>query len=98
MLSQGWLPQFFRGFRFLTCAQALTACRGAGTPLQNDLQELESLLSFLLPDVFTEGQGHSYAAQEADHQEVPRLGYLPCYPSGLPLHLSGLRSLTQSYV
>ena len=25
-----------------------------GTPLQNDLGELESLLSFLLPDLFTD--------------------------------------------
>lgn len=42
-----------------------------GTPLQNDLEELQSLLSFLLPDVFGEGDGCRGAVQqeESDPEE-----------------------------
>lgn len=67
-----------KGWQCVTCAEALIACRRAGTPLQNDLEELHSLLSFLLPDVFSDSEDHLYATQEADQQEVLRSSYLPC--------------------
>lgn len=41
-----------------------------GTPLQNDLEELQNLLSFLLPDVFNA----DVAAQLADEQAWARQG------------------------
>lgn len=43
-----------------------------GTPLQNDLGELQNLLQFLLPDVFREEDASELEAQ--------------VHPSGLSLH------------
>jgi hypothetical protein len=36
-----------------------------GTPLQNDLQELHALLAFLLPGIFTSGEGANALAEQA---------------------------------
>ena len=47
-----------------------------GTPLQNDLQELQNLLGFLLPDVFKDDA----AAHLADVQVSPTaFGIYPCW-------------------
>lgn len=51
----------------MTCRRRLML---TGTPLQNDLDELQNLLSFLLPDVFQA----DVAAQLADEQVCAGMG------------------------
>jgi SWI/SNF-related matrix-associated actin-dependent regulator of chromatin subfamily A member 5 len=51
-----------------------------GTPLQNNLHEFYALLSFLLPDIFTDStpfdKAFNLATNEVDNQQLVRAHYL----------------------
>ncbi|KAM6938744.1 chromodomain-helicase-DNA-binding protein 1-like [Lycodopsis pacificus] len=57
------LTQFSVGFRVLL----------TGTPIQNNLQELYSLLSFIQPDIFTAEEADDFTNSYADIQSRPAL-------------------------
>ncbi|KAM8875573.1 chromodomain-helicase-DNA-binding protein 1-like isoform 2-T2 [Spinachia spinachia] len=57
------LNQFSAGFRVLL----------TGTPIQNNLQELYSLLSFVQPDIFTAEEADNFTHSYADVQTRPAL-------------------------
>ncbi|XP_042339987.1 chromodomain-helicase-DNA-binding protein 1-like isoform X2 [Plectropomus leopardus] len=57
------LTQFSVGFRVLL----------TGTPIQNNLQELHSLLSFIQPNIFTADESDSFAKSYSDVKSQPAL-------------------------
>lgn len=67
-----------------------------GTPLQNDLQELQNLLGFLLPDVFKDDA----AAHLADVQVSPTAFGIPMLARGMHccIHAQVCTKLTQLHI